>query len=221
MELEVHTVSKNCNYCQSSCLTNGKWSGGALCQKQEWYASRVNMRKQEGSIKMFRPTGQRTHRSGHIVVDAQHALINLQLRTTCLLLSLAIHSPEYQMWWGGVLIWHYKLPSMPCAPLSHLLIRGTIARIVKYWTQISGFAGFERLEKSYESGRVAEVSELADGTKLRAGNVTLALIGFVNSQQTRASIALCATIYITQINNNHHYTTTLWLLNQSVVVLML
>ena len=55
----------------------------------------------------------------------------------------------------------------------------------------------------------AEVSELADGTKLRAGDVTLPLIGFVNSQQTRASIALCATIYITQINNNHHYTTTL------------
>ena len=42
----------------------------------------------------------------------------------------------------------------------------------------------------------AEVSELADGTKLRAGDVTLPLIGFVNSQQTRADIALHARQFI-------------------------
>ena len=39
-------MSINQYHCQCSCLISDKWSGGSPCHKQEWYASRVNTKRQ-------------------------------------------------------------------------------------------------------------------------------------------------------------------------------
>ena len=119
-------MSINQYHCQCSCLISDKWSGGAPCHKQEWYASRVNTKRQIwlGRVNqnvsphwtLELDTGHCTGHwilhltlnTGHIVVDALH----LQLCTTCHLSSHA--TTPLDSWFGNIARIFKPLPKTDC-----------------------------------------------------------------------------------------------------------